>query len=139
MSENQTKEKHISVRVKNEKYLQLSTYAHTHNLTFSKAVEILLEQGLKSELQQTPNTSKDEQSEVVSALIHQLEQKDIQLREKDKQLEQLGDSVKILSQALHDAQIVAGQAQTLHYEQQLLDQKRNEREPRRFLSRFFSK
>lgn len=62
--------------------------------------------------------TEEEQPEVIAALIRQLDQKDVQLQEKDKQLERLGASVENLTQALQDAQKVAGQAQTLHYAEQ---------------------
>lgn len=52
MAVNSNKEKHISVRVTNATHSEVTTYAKAHNYTFSKAVEVLLESGLKAEHQQ---------------------------------------------------------------------------------------
>ncbi len=48
MAKNSNKEQHISVRVTNVIHSQLTIYAKANNLTLSKAVEELLEEGLKS-------------------------------------------------------------------------------------------
>lgn len=42
------KEKRITIRLTNVRHSELTTYAKAHNMTLTKAVEQLLEEGLKS-------------------------------------------------------------------------------------------
>lgn len=49
MANNSNKEKHISVRVTNGTHSELTIYAKAHNCTLSKAIEDLVEAGLKAE------------------------------------------------------------------------------------------
>lgn len=74
MTKNSNKEKHLSVRVTNGTHSELVTYAKAHNLTLSKTVELLLEKGLKSEMEQV--ATKDD-IEIIKSKIETLEANEI--------------------------------------------------------------
>jgi uncharacterized coiled-coil DUF342 family protein len=57
------KEKRITVRMTNSRHAELTTYAKAHNMTLTKAVEELLELGLKAQLKPPAEKSDIERIE----------------------------------------------------------------------------
>lgn len=59
MAEEKNKSKHISVRVPNVTHSELQVFAKAHDMTMSKAVLFLIEEGLKAQNQEPAATKAD--------------------------------------------------------------------------------
>ncbi len=113
MSDELRKEKRITVRLTNVRHSELIIYAKAHNITLTKAVEDLIEEGWKAK--NDPLAKKSDIEKLLS---------------ETKQLQEQQELTK-------NALIYAIQNQPIAIQNQLEEPKRNEREPKRFLSRFF--
>lgn len=110
--------KTVSFRLSESDVELLEQLAEQHGVSKTQYIRDALQNAVATGEDAVHVNTENEQPEVVAALIRQLDQQNVQLQEKDKQLERLGASVENLTQALQDAQKVAGQAQTLHYAEQ---------------------
>ena len=79
------KEKRITIRLTNVRHSELTTYAKAHNMTLTKAVEELLEEGLKA--RNEPLATKVD--------IERLVAETKQVQEQQKRLEEQQETAKL--------------------------------------------
>lgn len=93
MANETNKEKHLSVRVPNGTHSDLTIYAKAHNMTITKAVEELLQEGLKAKNE--PVATKSD--------IERLVTETKQVQEQQKRLEEQQETAKLaLVQAIQN-------------------------------------
>ena len=86
------KEKRITIRLTNVRHTELTTYAKAHNMTITKAVEELLEEGLKAKNE--PVATKSDIERLVAETKRIQEQQD-KLHEQQKRFEEQQETAKL--------------------------------------------
>ena len=103
MANETNKEKHLSVRVTNGTHSDLTIYAKAHNMTITKAVEELLQEGLKAKNE--PVATKVDIERLVAETKRIQEQQD-KLHEQQKRFEEQQETAKLaLVQAIQNQPI----------------------------------
>ena len=92
MAENSSNKKSVSLRITNVIHSDVSIYAKAHNLTFTKAVEELLEEGLKA--RNEPLATKSDIERLV-AETKQVQEQQKRLEEQQKRFEERQETTKL--------------------------------------------
>ena len=86
------KEKRITIRLTNVRHSELTTYAKAHNMTLTKAVEELLEEGLKAKSE--PLATKVDIERLV-AETKQVQEQQKRLEEQQKRFAEQQETAKL--------------------------------------------